>query len=155
MGTGSGILAETALKFLSKNNILAVDINEKSVALVRKKGIKAVQSNLFSKIPKTKKYDLITFNAPYLPADPREPKDSQLATTGGKKGDELAVRFLKQALPRLNQDREIFLLISNLTPLNQIRKFHPKIVARKKLFFEELKILKIKKACKNKSSEKK
>ena len=140
MGTGSGILAETAQQAGIKN-ILAADIDKKSVEHVRKKPLKAIQSNLFSKIPISKKYDLITFNTPYLPHDKREPKQSQKATTGGKKGDEITVKFLKQAKKHLTKDGKIFLLISSLTPQERIRKFKPRIIKTKKIFFEELLIL--------------
>jgi release factor glutamine methyltransferase len=139
MGTGSGILTETTSKFIDKKNILAVDINPSAVKLLKQKGFNAIKSNLFKKIKD--KFDLITFNAPYLPLDKREPKDSQLATTGGKKGDEITVKFLKQAKKHLNKNGKIFLLISSLTPINKIKKFNPKIVARKKQFFEQLLIL--------------
>ena len=50
MGTGSGILSETVSKFVKKENITAVDIDKESCELVRKKGFKVIQSNLFSKI---------------------------------------------------------------------------------------------------------
>tara|TARA_Y100000310_G_scaffold343792_1_gene453045 strand:- start:240 stop:776 length:537 start_codon:yes stop_codon:yes gene_type:complete len=144
MGTGSGILAETAEKSGIKN-IFAVDIDKESVKHVKKR-FKTIQSNLFSKIPnsKSKKFDLITFNAPYLPFDKREPKFSQLVTTGGKKGDEISIKFLKQAKKYLNKNGKIFLLISSLTPQNKIRKSHPIIAAQKKLFFEKLLILEMK-----------
>ena len=136
MGTGSGILALTASNFLPKENILASDINPKSVKLLKEQGFNAVKSNLFQNIKDN--FDLITFNAPYLPEDSREPKSSRLATTGGKKGDEIAVEFLKQAKSHLNKDGKIFLLISNLTPIDKIKKFKPKIAAKKKIFMEEL-----------------
>jgi release factor glutamine methyltransferase len=139
MGTGSGVLSETASKFLDKKNILAADINPDAIALLKKKKFNSVKSNLFSKVKG--KFDLITFNAPYLPLDKREPKDSQIATTGGKKGDEISVKFLKQAKKHLNKNGKIFLLISSLTPINKIKKFKHKIVARKKIFMEELLIL--------------
>ena len=143
MGTGSGILAETAKKSGIKN-ILAVDIDKKSIDYVKQHRFRTMQSNLFSKIPKSEKYDLITFNAPYLPEDKQEPKESQKATTGGKKGDEISIKFLKQALPRLNKEGKIFLLISSLTPQDKIRKFKQKIVKTKKIFFEQLLILELK-----------
>lgn len=139
MGTGSGILPKTASKFLDKKNILAADINPKAVKSLKQKGFNAIKTNLFSKIKD--KFDLITFNAPYLPLDPREPKSSQLATTGGKRGDEISIKFLRQAKNHLNKDGKILLLISSLTPMNKIKKFNPKIVARKKIFMEELRIL--------------
>ncbi len=139
MGTGSGILSKTASKFLNKKNILATDINPSVIKLLKQKNFNTVQSNLFEKIKN--KYDLITFNAPYLPFDPREPKSSQLATTGGKCGDEISIKFLKQAKKHLNKNGKIFLLISSLTPMDKIKKFNPKIVARKKIFMEKLLIL--------------
>lgn len=139
MGTGSGILSKTASKFLNKKNILATDINPSVIKLLKQKNFNTVQSNLFEKIKN--KYNLITFNAPYLPFDPREPKSSQLATTGGKCGDEISIKFLKQAKKHLNKNGKIFLLISSLTPMDKIKKFNPKIVARKKIFMEKLLIL--------------
>jgi len=139
MGTGSGILSKTASKFISKKNITPVDINSKSIKLLKQKRFNAIKSNLFEKIKN--KFDLIIFNAPYLPLDKREPKSSQLATTGGKNGDEISIKFLKQAKKHLNKNGKILLLISNLTPMGKIKKFKPKIVAKKKIFMEELLIL--------------
>lgn len=140
MGAGSGILAETALNYGLKN-VLAADINPEAVNHTKKKGIQTIRSNLFEKIKE--KFDIITFNAPYLPEDKREPKDSQLATTGGKRGDEIPLKFLKQAKRHLNKDGEIYLLISSLTPQEKIKTFNPKIVVKKKIFMEELLILEI------------
>ena len=139
MGTGSGILSKVARGFINKNKILAADKNLQAVDLVSKKGFNCIKSDLFSNIQG--KFDLITFNAPYLPKDSREPKDSQIATTGGEKGDEISIKFLEQALKHLNPEGKIFLLISSLTPKDKITQFSPKEVARKKLFMEELIIL--------------
>ncbi|MFA4960053.1 MAG: HemK2/MTQ2 family protein methyltransferase [Candidatus Pacearchaeota archaeon] len=141
MGAGSGILSEKASEFIDKKNILAVDVNHGSVKLLREKGFNSIKSDLFQKVKGW--FDLITFNAPYLPEDEREPKDSVVATTGGKRGDEISVKFLRQAKKHLNKEGRIFLLISSFTPLEKIKKFNPKIVARKKIFFEELMILEI------------
>jgi len=127
---------------IKKSNILASDINKESVNFVKNNlMIKTIHSDLFSKIPKANNFDLITFNAPYLPEDKDEPEDSKLATTGGKKGDEISLKFLKQAKQHLNENGKILLLISSLTPLNKIKKFKPRIIARKKIWMEELLIL--------------
>lgn len=142
MGTGSTILAQTAYD-LGIKSITAIDINPNAVKLAKQKGFKAIKSNLFEKIPQTEKYDIICFNAPYLPQDPNEPKDSQLATTGGKRGDEISLEFIKQAKQHLNQNGKIYLLISSLTPFNKIKEYNPKIVKKEKIFFEELIILEI------------
>ncbi len=139
MGTGSGILSETVTKFIDKKNILAVDINTEAIETLKQKGFNSIESDIFSEVKN--KYDLITFNAPYLPRDSREPKSSQLITTGGKEGDEISLKFLKQSKKYLTKNGKIFLLVSTLTPMDKIKKFKPKIVARKKLFMEELLIL--------------
>lgn len=136
MGTGTGILAEKASKFLKKKNILAVDINQESEKFCKKEKIKFVKSNLFENVKEN--FDLIVFNAPYLPEDKKEDKESKLATTGGEKGDEVSVEFVKQAKNHLNSKGKIFLLVSSLTPSAKLKKLGGKIVARKKIFFEEL-----------------
>ncbi len=143
MGCGSCILSEAIEKFVPKRNILCADINSDAIVLAKSKGFHAFKSDLFSKIPENKKFDLITFNAPYLPKDDKynEPKESKLITTGGKKGDEISLKFIKQAKGHLSKDGKIFLLVSSHTPLERINKFHPKIVAEKSLFFEKLFIL--------------
>lgn len=142
IGTGSGILSQTALKSgIKKENILASDINPEAIEHIKKElsQINAIQSDLFQKIEN--RFNIITFNAPYLPKDEQEPEDSQLQTTGGEKGDEISLRFLKQAKSHLKEHGRIFLLISSLTPLNKIKKFKPKTLAKKKIFMEELLIL--------------
>lgn len=138
LGTGSGILAEVAKKNKVKD-ILATDIDKAVLTFVKKKGFTTRKSNLFEKIPEN--FDLITFNAPYLPEDELEPKDSQVATKGGKKGDEISLEFIKQAKKHLNKNGKIFLLVSSLTPLSRLKKFKFKVVARKKIWMEELLIL--------------
>ena len=142
MGTGSGILAETALKSgVRKENVIAADIDFESLKFVSEKGLKTIHSDLFSNLS-GKKFDLITFNAPYLPKNKLD-KKSDIA--GGKKGDEISLKFLKQAKEHLNKRGKIFLLVSSLTPMEKIKKFSPKIAAKKRIFFEELLILEFKK----------
>lgn len=142
MGSGSGILAKTAFKNkIKKENILCADINKNSTKETNLQGFKSINTNLFSKIKKENKFNIMVFNAPYLPEDKLEPKESRYITTGGKKGDEISLRFLKQAKIHLKEEGKILLLISSLTPLNRINKFKPKTVARKKIFMEELLIL--------------
>ncbi len=139
MGTGSGIQAETALK--NTKDVIAVDINQECVNFVRKKKIKCIKSDLFELVEG--KFDLIIFNPPYLPYDKREPEDSRLATTGGKKGYELLERFLKEAKPFLKKEGKILLVCSSLTGnIEKIFKnlnYNFKKLETKKLpFFEEL-----------------
>jgi release factor glutamine methyltransferase len=140
MGCGSGILSETALDF-GIENVLAVDINPDAVEEARRVGAIGVVSNLFNKVEG--KFDVISFNAPYLPLDDREPEDSQVATTGGKRGDEVAVLFLKEAKKHLLEGGKIFLLISSLTPISEIEKFGGFEVAKSRIFGEDLIVLQI------------
>ena len=108
---------------------------------------KFIHSNLFSKVKS--KFDLILFNPPYLPEDKREDKESALATTGGKKGDEIILKFLKQSKSYLNKNGTILLLVSSLTPLEEIeslltkQKMKFEFISSKKIFFETLSIMKI------------
>jgi len=145
IGCGSGILAKTVSKFFSNKDILCADINPSAVVTTKLLGFKTIKSNLFSKIQKNKKFDLITFNAPYLPEGEYESKESQLITTGGKNGDEISSKFIKQAKEHLNEKGKILLLVSSLTPMEKISKYKPKLVAKKKIFFEELRIYEFKK----------
>jgi len=141
MGTGSGILAQTAQNTgILNQNILTVDINKKVFQKLSKK-FKTIQSDLFSS-PKLKnqKFSLIVFNPPYLPEAKHDKKSD---TTGGKTGDEIILKFLNQAKNYLKKNGKILLLISSHTPQNKIKKFKPKIVAEKKLFFEKLFIFEI------------
>lgn len=141
MGTGSGILAKTASKFIDKKNIICIDINKSVISALKKEKFNVVQSDLFANLIANKKFDIIVFNAPYLPEEKSESKESKLITTGGKRGDEISIKFLKQSKNYINKNGKIFLLVSSLTPMQRIKKFSPKIVARKKIWFEELIIL--------------
>ncbi|HII72436.1 TPA: methyltransferase [Candidatus Woesearchaeota archaeon] len=142
IGTGSGILAETAAMKRNVKSVLAVDIDKEAIAHCRKKvkgeKVQFIISDLFSKVPK-KKYDLVMFNPPYLPADEREPADLALATTGGKKGYELTVRFLDSVADYLKDDGCVLLLFSTLTRKERVEE----AILANMLCFEEVNSLKI------------
>ncbi len=111
VGTGTGIQAVGALE--NTDDVLAVDINPECVEYVKKKGVNAKKSDLFSDVGG--KFDVIIFNPPYLPEDEREDKESKLSTTGGKKGYEVLHKFLKQAKNFLNSEGKILIVFSSLT----------------------------------------
>jgi len=147
VGSGSGILAEAAV-CNKAGSVLASDINPEAVDLIKSKRIPSIKSNLFEKIKS--KFDLIIFNPPYLPRDSREPKSSQLVTTGGKGGDEIILRFLKQARSHIKNNGIILILLSSLTPRKRILKllaeigFKHKVVGSRKVFMESLEVWEIK-----------
>lgn len=140
IGSGSGRNLETALKVgIRKENIFSSDINPKAVEHCKNLGFNCIVSNLFENISK-EKFDLIIFNPPYLPLDKSEPKKSRVETTGGRKGNEVAIEFLKQSKNYLSKNGKIFLITSSLAENIDFKnfKFESKKIGIKKLFFEEL-----------------
>jgi len=139
IGAGSGIHLLTAEKLgIKKENIFSSDIDENSVKHCNLLGYNCIKSDLFENV--SGKYSLIIFNPPYLPEDTKEPSDSKIATTGGKKGDEIILKFLKQAKDYLNKNAKIFLLTSSLTPKIDFDKlgYKSKELGCEKLFYEQL-----------------
>lgn len=140
IGSGSGIHLETAFNIgIKKENIFSVDINPNAVSHCNVLGFNCINSDLFQNIP-GKKYNIIIFNPPYLPRDKKEPKDSQTATTGGKKGNEIILKFLEQAKDYLEKDGKIFLITSSLSEDIDFKKlgYQEKEIGCEKLFFERL-----------------
>jgi len=159
IGAGSGIHLETAKNSgIKLENIFSSDIDKKAVLHCKKLGFNCIHSDLFEKIPKIKirrdpnsedrlikknrgfLYDLIIFNPPYLPEDSREPENSKTATTGGKKGNEIIIKFLKQAKNFLSKSGKIFLITSSLAKDVDFKKlkYNAKEIGCEKLFFEKL-----------------
>ena len=145
LGTGSGFQSKNLIDLgIKKENITASDIDSSALNEAKELGVKTIKSNLFSKIKE--KYDLIIFNPPYLPEDKY---DKRVDTAGGKKGDELILKFIKQLKNHLTKKGVCFLLTSSLTPeknwkkIARLEKLNVKKIASKKLFFEELYIWKI------------
>lgn len=135
IGAGSGIHLQ-ALKKLGVKNISSCDINLEAVKHCKSLGFNCIQSDLFEKIKS--KFPLIIFNPPYLPEDSQEPKESRIATTGGKKGSEIINKFLQQAKKHLNPDGKIFLITSSLTRKINWQNYKKELLGKKKLFMEEL-----------------
>jgi len=75
-----------------------------------------------------------------LPEDAEEPVDSKTTTTGGKKGDEIILKFLEQAKKHLEKESRIFLLTSSLTPKIDFEKlkYKYKELGCERLFYEQL-----------------
>jgi release factor glutamine methyltransferase len=142
IGSGSGIHLQTALSLgVKKENIFSSDINSFSVDHCKLLGFNCIQSDLFENFNSEKdKFDLIIFNPPYLPEDKNEPEDSKLETTGGKKGNEIIIKFLEQAKNYLNSSGKIFLIASSLAEKVDFKSlgYSEKEIGCEKLFFETL-----------------
>ena len=134
MGTGFGLLAETALNS-GAVNVLACDVNLAYVEYVKSKGINAVQSDLFSNIQG--KFDLIVFNPPYLPEDEIEDEETKRIVSGGKHGYEIIEKFLVQAKKHLNEQGEILFVFSSLTNRAKIDEILKKLRYKHYLIEEE------------------
>ena len=142
MGSGSGIQAKACLSSgIKSSNVLCADIDQEAINFLNKQKLKTVQTNLFSKIKNSKnnkknKFDLIIFNAPYLPED-KNGYDNGLDTTAGKKGNEVILEFLKQAKTYLNKGGRILLLFSNLSKPRVILEYSKKLGYKFKKLSEE------------------
>ena len=147
LGSGSGIQALEALKHKA-SNVSASDIDEESLTHLKTiKNLKVIKSDLFNNISDS--FDLIIFNPPYLPENKLEDKQTSRITTGGKKGDEIILRFLEQSKDHLNKNGTILLLLSSLTPKSKIKtllkkqKMKHKPLAKKEIFMETLEVWEI------------
>ena len=136
MGTGSGVLAE----ILSHNFDLVVATDINLVAL--KKACESVENcvccnggdglNL--------DFDLVVCNLPYLPSD----EINDPAVDGLRDGVEIPMKLIRSAWNVIRQNGKLIYLTSSLANYLELMKrteqlgFSTKILAKKKLFFEEL-----------------
>lgn len=152
LGTGCGILGILAAKKASW--VLSVDLNPNALrcakhnALLQKTSHKMdfLLGDLLTSLSIQVKFDVILFNAPYVPC-PRDKELSwvDLAWTGGCSGRETIDPFIQQLPTHLKRDGRVLLMQSNLASLDQtIERFalcgmHARVVAEHALtFFETL-----------------
>ena len=136
IGTGTGFLA----KILSGSFdlVIGTDLNINSLrqqaAPIRNR-ICCNAADVFSK-----KFDLIICNLPYLATD----EIIDIATDGGTEGFEIPAQIIKSALPCLNKSGKFIFVTSSLSNYQKLidmvnsEGFRARILARKKLFFEDL-----------------
>lgn len=146
MGCGSCFQSKAAIKAgIKKENILAVDINKNAIKNAAKLGIKYIRSDLFENVKG--KFDLIAFNAPYLPYDKN---DESINTCGGTYGWEIIERFIRQAKNHLNKNGAILVVFSSLTNKDKVEaiikenKFSYKELRKKNFFMEEIFVYELK-----------
>ncbi|MFA4641078.1 HemK2/MTQ2 family protein methyltransferase [Pyrococcus kukulkanii] len=151
MGTGTGILALLAAK--KAKFVVGVDVSKEAVELAwRNSKINGINnaifvvSDLFESL--RGEFDLIVFNPPYLPGEYHEiQEDIDRALIGGPQGGEVIAKFFEQAKNFLKPQGRILLVYSSLTRPNPIEiaqkmEFSTKVISRKRLFFEELYVMK-------------
>ena len=136
IGTGSGFLA----KILSHSFklVIGTDVNINSLRQQLNPITNRICCNAADVF--SKKFDLIICNLPYLATD----DIINPATDGGIDGFEIPSRIIKSALPCLNEYGKFIFVTSSLSNYQKLihmvnsKGFKAEILARKKLFFEEL-----------------
>lgn len=151
LGVGTGIIALHVCDHFKK--FTGTDINPHAVELAarnaqaNKKNVHFLVSDLFSHI--SKPFDVIIFNPPYVPADEDIETIEDLSYHGGEEGRLIIDQFLTQFPRYLNPEGTVYLLQSSLSGVDETittlkkMRFLCKIIARKRLFFEELVVFKI------------
>ena len=146
VGTGSGFVSIVAAK--KGAEVDACDINPDAIecAEINAKSnnakINFFTSDLFSNVKGS--YDIIIFNPPYLPEDEDDSiAGKDIIYSGGKEGKETIERFLKGAHGYLKKGGYILLITSSLTGKLK-HSFSSEVVARKKVWMEELILHKLK-----------
>lgn len=153
IGTGSGFVSAVLLANLKEIRLVATEINPHASRCAKMNGVEVIRIDLFrgikSKNPETL-FDLILFNPPYLPTSEEEKVPGWLnyAFDGGISGRDTLERFLDEVRDYLKPGGEILVLISSITGLDAVKEkmetlgFAVEVVARKKVSFEELIVVK-------------
>jgi release factor glutamine methyltransferase len=132
LGTGCGLLGVLAA-FQNAKSVLSVDVNPYAVRCAKQNAVlnhvlgnmSFLRSDLLFALNNSALFDLILFNAPYLPSEPHEIETwLGRAWAGGVSGRDVIDRFIPQVSVHLKPYGRVFLLQSSLTGLElTIRKF--------------------------------
>lgn len=146
IGTGTGIQAIAASKNAAK--VIAVDLNPNALEYAKHQAevmditnIEFRQSDLFSAVKPSEKFDMIVFNPPYLP---EHPYDKEIDTTGGKHGYETIFLFLEQAKNHLKPLGKILMIFSSFSKPEKILEkarslgYKFSLLQKKHISFEDL-----------------
>ena len=158
VGTGCGILGIIAAEKAS--SVIAVDLNPYAVGCAKENAslnnllskMAFIQTDLLTALKENAKFDLILFNAPYLPAEESEAESwIGRAWAGGVNGRQVIDRFLSQAPFHLKAYGRILLMQSTLANVEETvsklseRNLKASIKAERKLpFFETLTLIEAK-----------
>lgn len=143
IGTGSGYLAKVLLPNFKL--VVATDINYDSIKKAHMITDNCVCCNAADALGVD--FDLIVCNMPYLPSD----EIVDVAVDGLQEGLEVPLQIIKSAKSVLKKNGKIIFLTSSLANYEKLIKqtgslgLHVKIVATKKMFFEELILVEAKK----------
>lgn len=158
LGTGCGMLGILASE--RAEEVIAVDLNPYAVCCTKENSVRNnvrskmvfLRSDLLTAFNEKVTFDLILFNAPYLPANEQEAQTwIGRSWAGGTNGRQVIDRFISQAPHHLNQSGSILLMQSTLSDVDEtISKFESynlktKLKADRKLpFFETITLIEAK-----------
>lgn len=147
IGCGSGFISQELA--LRAKRLLATDINPHAVRAAWARGVEVIRADLLRGIKG--KFDLILFNAPYLPTQPQERTGQWIdyALDGGENGRQTVDRFIEDLAEHLRPGGSALLLISSLTGLAEVQRtaeaagLAAEVVAEEGCFFERLYVLRL------------
>lgn len=158
VGAGCGILSILAAEKAS--SVLSVDVNPYAIRCAKENSelnnvqnkICCVQGDLFAPLSRSYKFDVILFNAPYLPVEKNEIGSwIGRAWAGGATGREIIDRFIVETPNFLKQKGRVLLMQSTLARVKEsLRRFadcgmNVRVVAELALpFFETIKLIEAK-----------
>lgn len=158
MGTGCGILGILAAK--KAEDVIAVDVNPYAVRCAKENAVinnvhgkmSFVQGDLFTCLSGKATFDMILFNAPYLPAEEGEEVSwIERAWAGGATGRQIIDRFVSKAPNHLKTTGSILLMQSTLANVEATidrfaeRRLNVRLVAVRGLsFFETITLIEAK-----------
>lgn len=127
VGTGSGIIAVCAAKYVPAAQVTSIDISPLALAVAKRNAekhgvadrIEFVESNLFAGVPAERKFDYIVSNPPYISTtemaqlmkDVRQ-HEPELALHAGERGTEVIAPLVEQSAGRLKQGGALLIEIS-------------------------------------------
>ncbi|MBS7614499.1 methyltransferase [Candidatus Bathyarchaeota archaeon] len=154
VGAGCGILSIISAEKARK--VVAIDVNPNAVKCIKYNAvangvfdkIEVIQGDLFGPLREEVLFDLILFNAPYLPIK-NESLNSWVdyAWSGGATGRRVISLFITDAPKHLKRDGRILLVQSTLSSIEKTieqftkRGFKTVVVDEKKVAFETISLL--------------
>ncbi len=156
MGAGCGILGISVAERAS--GVVAVDINPHAAISTKKNAeingvsrkIAVILGDLFLPLAEKERFDVVVFNAPYLPVE-LDDGDSwrERAWCGGKDGRAVIDRFIIQAPKHMSERGQILMLQSTLSDVKRTleafseQEFHAAVVDEMKLDFERIVVIRV------------
>ncbi len=154
VGTGCGILA--VLSALVAKRVVATDINPHAAGCAQinakvngvSEKVDIVCGDMFNPLRKDSRFDVVLFNAPYLPTEQNNASGwIDYAWSGGKSGRELIDRFIASVPQHLKAGGRALLVQSTLSDVERTlgrlgqRKLDARIVGECKTAFETITLI--------------